>query len=811
MTDQGPLHGLRIVDITTTLPGAMYAQFLADAGADVITVEPPGGSPVRELPGWPGLLRGRRSIVLDLREAADLDVLRGLLAQSDVLVHGLRPHAAREFGLDRDTLTASYPRLVAAHITGFGSDGPWSEYKGYEALVLAKTGVMHNKRQLTRRKGPAYVSVPYASWAAAHNALHGTLAALHEREQSGRGQVIETNLVQGIGSMDTYNWFYEMIIDRYPGAYEPADLAYDEDLRPSAPLLYALLIAPTKDGVWLQFAQTAPRLMMAWIAELGIGPLLQEERFKGFPVIETVEAREELWMEMIKRVGQRTLAEWQETFERNPDVSAEIFRTPEGAFQHPQVVFEGRAIEVDQPGVGKVVMPAPQVYVAGHPVTDVRPAPAVGEHDAELRALAAQAAPAAEVPDEAPVRLPLQDVTIVEFGTMFAGPYGATLLTDHGARVIKVEELGGDNIRMLVPFPEAGGAKVLQGKESLAIDAGSPEGREIISAIVAKADVVLQCMRSGAAERLGVDEESARALNPDIVYVNSFGYGHDGPFAKRPAYAPSIGSSSGIADIDSRGKTMPPQSEQELREGSVTLHSAHAVPAAQADGISAVGVASTIMLGLYARDRGVRMDAMTTTMMGSALNCLNYINNVYDDRVEMPQVDAEFFGLSALYRLYPAQDGFVFLAAPREPEWDDLVTALKPYVDLTADSRFATAASRQQHDAELAEVLGGVFASRAKADWEAELTKQDVGLVAVVEANSEKVLQGDDFYEAGFAVDAVSPIFDEHRRLAPMVRFSRSLTQAPAGCTIGQHTDTILTEFGFGDRIAALREAKVVG
>ncbi|MFI0961315.1 CaiB/BaiF CoA transferase family protein [Streptomyces sp. NPDC021080] len=815
MADQrGPLDGLRVIDLSNHLAGAFCSQFLADAGADVVSVEPAGGNPVRRFPGWPGLFRGRRSVALDISVEADRETLQGLLATADVLVHGLRPSEAAEYGLSAEQLGAGHPRLVTAHITGFGAHNGWSHYKHHEALVYAKAGVMHNKRQLTRRPGPAYVSVPYASWAAAHNAVHGTLAALLERETSGRGQVVETSLVQGIGAMDTYNWFYEMILDRYPGAYSPMDLAYDTDFRPSAPLLYALLIAPTKDGVWLQFAQTAPRLMQAWLKELGLLEVLADPKWAGFPLLPTAELREEFWLEMITRVRQRTLAEWQQAFEHNPDVSAEIFRTPIGAYDHPQVQFEGRALTIDQPGIGPVKQPAPVVFAEGKPIHVPGPAPAVGADSETLRAEAtvALAARSSQTVSEGPRTLPLAGLTIVELGTMFAGPYGVTMLTDLGARVIKIESLEGDNIRTLVPFPEAGGAKVLQGKESLAIDANSPEGREIVRAIVAEADIVFQCMRAGAAERMGLDEATVKALNPDLIYVNSFGYGHDGPYALRPAYAPSIGSSSGIAYVDSRGRTVPPQNEEEVRSVPVVLHSAHAVPVVQADGIAAAAVASTIMLAVYAKKHSrTTFTGLTTTMVGSALNCLNHLNNEYEGAVEAPVVDEEFWGLNALYRMYPARDGYVFLAAAEAGEWDELVAALKPFVSLASDPRFADEKLRAEHDGDLADVLAGVFATKEPRVWEEELTPQDVGCVAVAEANAERVMQGDEFAEAGFTADAVSPIFDEHRRLAPMVSFSRSLTKADAGCTIGQHTDALLTEFGFGDRIADLRARKIVG
>ncbi|EUA51550.1 coA-transferase III family protein [Mycobacterium xenopi 3993] len=195
-------------------------------------VEPPDGSPIRRLAGWPALLRGKRSVILDLHDHADLDRLRDLMFRADVAVSTLRPAATERIGLTPDLLGKRYPRLVVANITGWGSTGPWRNYKGWEALIMAKTGVMHEKRTVTRRPGPVYVSVPYASWGAAQAAVQGILAALIERGSSGRGQFVESNLVTGMGAMDPYNWFYEMVLQRYPNAFEPMDTPFDDQGRP---------------------------------------------------------------------------------------------------------------------------------------------------------------------------------------------------------------------------------------------------------------------------------------------------------------------------------------------------------------------------------------------------------------------------------------------------------------------------------------------------------------------------------------------------------------------------------------------------
>jgi crotonobetainyl-CoA:carnitine CoA-transferase CaiB-like acyl-CoA transferase len=806
----GPLADLVVVDLSTTLPGAQATQFLADCGAEVIMVEPPDGSPLRELAGWPALLRGKRSVTLDLHDDTDLQRLRALLRRADVMVSTMRPATAERIGLTDDALSKAYPRLVAATITGWGSTGPFRDYKGWEALVMAKTGVMHEKRGLATRPGPAFTTFSYASWGAAHAAVQGVLAALLERETSGRGQTVETNLVTGMGSMDPYNWFYEMVLERFPGAFEPMDAAYDDLGRPQAYLIYALLVCPTKDGRWLQFAQVSPKLIGAWLTELDLVKELADPKWQGFPMLPTPELRTEWWDMMIERVGARTLAEWQQAMVDNVDLSGELFRSPQDSLDHPQTAHEGRAATVVDPDLGPVRQPSTLIHADGKPLTELRPAPRPGEHNHSVAFDCV--VDAATSPREHRDTPPLTGVTVLEFGSMFAGPYGATLLADLGARVIKVEPLAGDNIRNLVAFPEAGGAKVLQGKESVAIDFTRPEGLGLVYELARRSDIVLQCFRGKAAERSKIDEASLRAVNPGLAFVTTSGYGVDGPFAHRAAYAPSVGAASGLALIDSHDTGEPPADLDDLHRRAVKLHAGGAVPAVQSDGIAAHGVASALLVALYARRRGRTLTNVVTTMLGTVQQAMIGYNASYAARPADAPADELFFGMNAVYRMYGAADGYVFLAAPLPREWPALTKAMSPYVDLHADERFADVDSRAVHDNELTAALATVFATKSKREWEHELSAQDVGCVEVVEANSELVLQTDPYYEAGYAVDAHSPIFDEHRRLAPLCTFSRSRGRADAGCTIGQHTDAVLREIGLNEvTIADLRANEIVG
>ena len=184
----GPLAGLRVLDLSSSLAGAQASQTLADFGAEVVHVEPPGGSSLRDLPSFPMIGRGKKSMVLDLNDAGDAVLARTLALGADVLIETFRPGVMERFGLGYEELSAANPRLVYGSVTGFGRKGPYADVKGYEALVMARVGALWASQAMVSREGPAHVSVPYCSYGASQQLLTGICAALHERERSGLGR-----------------------------------------------------------------------------------------------------------------------------------------------------------------------------------------------------------------------------------------------------------------------------------------------------------------------------------------------------------------------------------------------------------------------------------------------------------------------------------------------------------------------------------------------------------------------------------------------------------------------------------------------
>jgi crotonobetainyl-CoA:carnitine CoA-transferase CaiB-like acyl-CoA transferase len=808
-----PFAGLRVIDLSPNRVGAQASQIFSDFGADVIQVEPPGGASIRHHAGFPFWARGKRSIVLDLNIEADLATLKALARHADVFIETQQTGKLDRLGLGYADLAADNPGLIYTSVTGFGRQGPYRDAPGYEGLVMAKLGGFHAFSRMSPHDAPPFVNVPFASFAASQVAIHGILAALLERSTSGRGQWVETNLAQAFATLDTWAWFEYLIADRWPDAFKKT-ASYDEMGRPASPLTFMLMIALTKDGSWLQFASVAPHLYAALMKALGLDWMFTAEEWKGMPVLEgKPDKRQELWTKMLEAARSKTLAEWNEIFDADPNVFAEQFRNGPVALDHPQLLHDGFTIELADAERGVVRQPAAIVKAANTPADLTRSAPRLDEDREAILALAAQPTPPAPPATDTDA-LPLAGITVLELATLFAAPHGTTMLTDLGARVIKVEPIAGDRIRMILPFPEAGGFKVMQGKESIAIDLATPEGVAIIREAARSADVVVQGYRAGAMAKLGLDYAGVKAINPDVVYVNAPGYGVDGPYGAKPAYAPSIGAASGIP-LANVGATVAERADLtmgEVQDSARRLSAASASANAQADGFAALGVATAMLFGLAARDRGAGGQELFSSMLNTGCHAMSAQTVNYPGAPREPAPAADLRGLGSLYRVYDASEGHILLASHTELEWAALADALAPYVDLKNDSRFSAREHRHANTTALIDVLTGVFATRTAAEWEADLLPRGIGCVEVTRGLIETKFFDDAFGRAsGYVADVVHPILDEHIRLAPYLRFSRSQTQALPGVLNGQHTDEVLERLGKSpEEIADLRSRGVV-
>jgi alpha-methylacyl-CoA racemase len=202
----GALDGLRVVELGGIGPGPHAAMLLADLGADVVRLErPSGGLAALPDPSRDPVLRGRRSVAADLRDAAHLDAVLRLLDRADVLLDGFRPGVTDRLGIGPDTVTARNPRLIYARMTGWGAEGPLADRAGHDINYLSLTGVLHAIGHDDARPAvPLNLVGDYGGGSL--YLVVGILAALHERHTSDRGQVVDAAIVDGVASLAQLVW-----------------------------------------------------------------------------------------------------------------------------------------------------------------------------------------------------------------------------------------------------------------------------------------------------------------------------------------------------------------------------------------------------------------------------------------------------------------------------------------------------------------------------------------------------------------------------------------------------------------------------
>jgi crotonobetainyl-CoA:carnitine CoA-transferase CaiB-like acyl-CoA transferase len=362
--------------------------------------------------------------------------------------------------------------------------------------------------------------------------------------------------------------------------------------------------------------------------------------------------------------------------------------------------------------------------------------------------------------------------------------------------VIKIEPLEGEPMRTQQAFPEAGAMKVLQGKESVALDLGSPQAAAVLARIAERADIVMCSFRAGAAERLGVDYEALRRANPSIMYLDCPGFGVLPPYGRRPAFAPTIAAGSGIARR-AGGTQIPdgfPADHDEARHTAIKLFTSGGNTAAQPDGIAALAVGTALSMSAYLQAIGVPGQPLLTTMLHSCAHALGEIMVEFEGRWEPTTADHDLHGISAVRGIYRARTGWVTVDAVTEQDWSALAALLGACV---LDARFSTESLRIDHDAELRALLEEEFLKVDAQEWEDRALVVDAPLMAVNEGAFESEVIGPMAVEQGWVARVESPIVGEYPRLAPYQSFSRSRTQARPGSVLGQHTRAVLTEVGY--------------
>jgi crotonobetainyl-CoA:carnitine CoA-transferase CaiB-like acyl-CoA transferase len=786
---QRPLDGIRVLDLSVGPVGGVATMVLADFGAEVIRVERPGGDPFRALPNAPMWLRGKHTIELDLASPGGKGEVARLAGEADAVVSTFHDDRARRLGCDAATLRAANPRLIYARITPFGPKGPYRDYPGYEGVVAAKSGRMLTFQGIADREGPAYSAVQVAMHATSQSTVAGILAALHERGRSGEGQVFDTSMLQGMLPYELVALLRAQLLRLYPERFQN-DPYLANGMR-SPTLNYHPLQAG--DGRWMQMGNLLQHLFDNYLSAVDLMDIYAEERYQGPPATWREADREELRERMFLRMREKTADEWTDIFVQNGGVAATIYRPTQDALTDPDLVMNGHVAEREHPELGKVVQLGPVATLMKTPGS---------ASEAEVRNGAAAWASAPFASKKSANANghgagPLAGVTIVEFATIIAAPLGVAMLGDLGARVIKVEPIGGDPYRGMAMMGIMA-ARTNGSKESIALDLKSEEGQQVVAELVKNADILIHNYRPGVPERLGIGYEQCVALRPDITYVSVNGYGPKGPGAHRPSTHPIPGAALGGAYMQT-GAGRPPTKIGTMDETRRAAEQLFRANEANPDPNTSVVVTTAALLGLTAARRlgtgqQVFVDMMATNSYANADDFISYAG-----KPDRAWPDHDLYGLSATYRLYQAKEGWVFLALVQEKELAAFANAIGQH-NLWSDARFATPAARKEHDAELAEALGEILSQRTADEWEALLAPQGIGCV-----RADTALPGDFWAddphvrENGFAPSMPHARYGEVLRWGTQQTFERTPLAPRAACLAGDHTDAILSELGYSE------------
>ena len=369
----GPLAGVRVIDLTTVISGPVCTMLLADQGADVIKIEPPGGDIARRTAGtgeftamFVSSNRGKRSIALDLKQPAAIDVVHRLVASADVLVQNFRPGTMERLGLDEPTMRGLNPRLVYVSISGVGETGPYAKKRVYDPIIQSLSGLADVQAdQATGR--PRMVRTIVADKTTAVHAAQAVCAALFARERSGVGQHVRLSMLD---TMVAFIWPEAMtqytVIGREGAGINPT-------ARPD--LIYA-----TQDG-YITVGSVSDAEWRGLAGVIGKPEWIDDPRFRS-PAQRSVNAAERITL-VGEILSTNTSQYWLERLDAADVPCAPVLARSQVAAD-PQVVHNGLIETLNQPGMGALRQPRPAARFERTPATISGPAPAIGEHTEEI-------------------------------------------------------------------------------------------------------------------------------------------------------------------------------------------------------------------------------------------------------------------------------------------------------------------------------------------------------------------------------------------------------------------------------------------
>jgi crotonobetainyl-CoA:carnitine CoA-transferase CaiB-like acyl-CoA transferase len=673
------LDGVQVVDLTAGVAGAVATMLLADFGASVVRVEPPGGDPLRSRPGWVTWSRGKQSATVGADDEAGRAALAQLLAGADICVTSeVSSQAVSPAVLAALLAQVAGPRLIVLRMPPYlgPGDAPWAGGGESGELLSAALGI--SMRQSSFADGPVDPVYPHLLYEQGLWAAACAVAALVERERSGSGQDVTVSGAHGtlVAGSATF------LVD--PGAV-PAPPAGPGGPSPCYTRYQC------SDGEWLFLGALTAKFQYPALAALGLAQITADPRVGG-QIDRLLGPDNRGWVRdrMAAAFAAKSRAKWLKNLDE-AGVPAGPLLSRDGWLDHPQLRATGMRVEAQDPDRGAVVMPGIPLLLTGAPGAVRAAAPAVGPPAAELPGWSRRPAdgpvPARPVPARPAASGPLQGVRVLDLGTILAGPFAGSLLAELGADVIKVEPPAGD------PFRSTGFI-YNRGMRSIAINLQAEAGQAIFADLVRTADVVIDNYRPGVLQRLGIDYDALRKISPQVISLSITGFGEGGPLAAQPGFDPILQGMSGM--MSAQGGDSEP------------VFLTVAVNDVTAGAMSVLGTG----LALYhraVRAAGQRvwmsLDRMAAFMQSGELTR-------FEGRPPARTGGADFRGPSALDRLYATRDGWVRLqAGPGD------LAALRS-LGLLPEPPGGPAAT----DAELAAQLSAAFEAGARDDIVSRLT-----------------------------------------------------------------------------------------